>query len=255
MRDTRFLSPNGLDDRGRSTARDLLTPDPGRVRHPGFAPIVATKFRTIPGSRAAPADDPEPQRAAVALPGRDRREDRADTSAAGYCVIATAERDGRRLVAHRARRAGDAVLRRRGAPELRVRRLHRRTRSCEEGEPVRRRTRPRRARPGRGRRRSRGARPDRRARDASSAGSSSTRGPRSRRPPGERVGTLAITLPGSPSGACRSSCRRSPPPPPVDGGPWWARARAVVARRRRGGGRAVTDGRGPGLARLAPVAC
>ena len=51
MRATEFFSPNGLDDRGRSSARDLAIVVRAAYATPGFAPIVATKFKTIPAPK------------------------------------------------------------------------------------------------------------------------------------------------------------------------------------------------------------
>ncbi len=65
------LSANGLDDRGLSTARDLLTLARAADGDPGVrARSSATRFRTIPGPEGTDAADPEPERAAVAVPGR-----------------------------------------------------------------------------------------------------------------------------------------------------------------------------------------
>ncbi|MGZ8566865.1 MAG: hypothetical protein ACXWXS_07420, partial [Actinomycetota bacterium] len=98
MRDTRFFSANGLDDRGRSTARDLLKLVRAADADPAFREIVATRFRVIPAPR-----------------GRDRRIQNRNallwlypgavgtktgfTAGADFCLIATAERHGRRLIA------------------------------------------------------------------------------------------------------------------------------------------------------------
>ena len=75
MRATRFFSPNGLDDRGRSTARDLLVLTRAAYAEAGFARIVSSKFRTISGAAGSAASGAEPQRDAVAVRGGDRRED------------------------------------------------------------------------------------------------------------------------------------------------------------------------------------
>ena len=98
MHETGFFSPNGLDDRGRSSARDLLLLVQTAYATPGFAPIVATKFRRSPDRRDRSLAHPEPQRAALALPGAIGVKT-GSTTGAGYCLVAVAERDGRRLVA------------------------------------------------------------------------------------------------------------------------------------------------------------
>jgi D-alanyl-D-alanine carboxypeptidase (penicillin-binding protein 5/6) len=98
MRRTRFASATGLDDRGRSTARDLLRLVRRAMSDPRFARIVATRRHRIPGPH-----------------GRDRIVQNRNvllwlyegatgvktgyTAGAGACLVATAERDGRRLVA------------------------------------------------------------------------------------------------------------------------------------------------------------
>ncbi len=98
MGETRFFSATGLDDRGRSTARDLLTLVRAADAEPAFRSIVATRFHEIPAPK-----------------GRDRRVQNRNallwlypgavgtktgfTAGADFCLIATAERDGRRLIA------------------------------------------------------------------------------------------------------------------------------------------------------------
>ena len=98
MTRTVFFSSTGLDDRGRSTARDLLRLIRLTDAIDGFDRITATRFRAIPA--------PE---------GRDRRIQNRNallwlypgtfgtktgsTGLAGSCVIASAARDDRRLVA------------------------------------------------------------------------------------------------------------------------------------------------------------
>jgi D-alanyl-D-alanine carboxypeptidase (penicillin-binding protein 5/6) len=98
MRRTVFFSSTGLDDRGRSTARDLLSLVRAVDGIDGFDRITATRFRAIP----APG-------------GRDRRIQNRNallwlypgtfgtktgsTQRAGSCLIASAARGDRRLVA------------------------------------------------------------------------------------------------------------------------------------------------------------
>lgn len=98
MGETRFFSSNGLDDRGRSSPADLLRLARVTDAIPLFDRITATRFRTIPG--------PD---------GRDRRIQNRNallwlypgafgtktglTYRAGSCVVASATRGGRRLVA------------------------------------------------------------------------------------------------------------------------------------------------------------
>jgi D-alanyl-D-alanine carboxypeptidase (penicillin-binding protein 5/6) len=98
MRRTHFLSANGLDDHGYSTARDLARLARAAMATPGFPAIVHTEFHSIP-STAGP--DRKVQNRNVLLwlyPGATGIKT-GYTARAGYCEIATAERDGRREVA------------------------------------------------------------------------------------------------------------------------------------------------------------
>ncbi|MBI2238526.1 MAG: D-alanyl-D-alanine carboxypeptidase [Actinobacteria bacterium] len=95
---TRFSSPNGLDDRGYSTAQDLLTMTRAGYRFPRFAQIVATQFHDIPSPDGEPRRIQNRNVLLWLYPGAVGVKT-GFTSAAGYNVIAAAERDGRRLVA------------------------------------------------------------------------------------------------------------------------------------------------------------
>jgi D-alanyl-D-alanine carboxypeptidase (penicillin-binding protein 5/6) len=98
MRHTRFYSPNGLDDRGFSTALDLTRLMRAAYAEPGFRRIDGTRFHEIP----APSGPPRRiQNRNVllwlyrgAIGGKT-----GFTSAAGFCVVAAAEREGIRLAA------------------------------------------------------------------------------------------------------------------------------------------------------------
>jgi D-alanyl-D-alanine carboxypeptidase (penicillin-binding protein 5/6) len=99
MTHTRFRSPDGLDDRGHSSAHDLVTLTRAAFREdPRFGTIVSTRFHDI----ASPGGRPRRvQNRNVLLwlyPGATGVKT-GYTAAAGYCVVATAERDGRRLIA------------------------------------------------------------------------------------------------------------------------------------------------------------
>jgi D-alanyl-D-alanine carboxypeptidase (penicillin-binding protein 5/6) len=99
MTHSRFRSPNGLDDRGFSSARDLMILTRAAFREdPSFGTIVATRFKEI----ASPGRHPRHiQNRNVLLwlyPGATGVKT-GYTAAAGFCIVATAERDGRRLVA------------------------------------------------------------------------------------------------------------------------------------------------------------
>jgi serine-type D-Ala-D-Ala carboxypeptidase (penicillin-binding protein 5/6) len=97
LHDTRFTSPSGLDDTGYSTARDLVAITTEAYRDATFARVAATKFARIP----APEGDPRriQNRNALlwlypgALGGKT-----GYTAAAGFCLVAAAERDGLGLV-------------------------------------------------------------------------------------------------------------------------------------------------------------
>jgi serine-type D-Ala-D-Ala carboxypeptidase (penicillin-binding protein 5/6) len=98
MTRTRFASPNGLDDAGYSTARDLATLTRAAYGLHGFADIVATRFHTIP----APSGHPRVVQNRNALlwlyPGAIGVKT-GYTSAAGFNVVAAADRGDQRLVA------------------------------------------------------------------------------------------------------------------------------------------------------------
>ncbi len=98
-RDTRFESPNGLDDDGFSTAADILTITRAAYEEPLFAKIAATKVHEVPPPQ--PGGTPRViQNRNVLLwlyPGAIGAKT-GFTSAAGYCVVGVAERDGLRLV-------------------------------------------------------------------------------------------------------------------------------------------------------------
>ena len=94
---TRFASPNGLDDTGYSTARDLARLTRAAYRLPGFGSIVATRFHTIP----APQGDPrvvQNRNALLWLYQGAAGVKTGFTSAAGFCIVATADRGDQRLL-------------------------------------------------------------------------------------------------------------------------------------------------------------
>ncbi|MGH2656498.1 MAG: D-alanyl-D-alanine carboxypeptidase family protein [Actinomycetota bacterium] len=98
VRDTRFASPNGLDDSGYSTSRDLVAITAEAFRDATFREVVATKFHRIP----SPDGDPRRIQNRNALLWLYRGAigvKTGYTAAAGFCLVATAERDGLRLVA------------------------------------------------------------------------------------------------------------------------------------------------------------
>ena len=98
MSHTRFYSPNGLDDRGYSSARDLAILTRAAMSTAGFSSVAVTRFRTIPGPDGIDREIQNRDALLWLYPGATGVKT-GFTSRAGYCVVATAERDGRRLVA------------------------------------------------------------------------------------------------------------------------------------------------------------
>jgi D-alanyl-D-alanine carboxypeptidase (penicillin-binding protein 5/6) len=98
MRGTRFSSPHGLDDRGHSTAHDLLVLTRAAYAMEGFEQIVSSRFRTIPAPRGRPRRV-QNRNALLWLYRGATGTKTGSTAGAGYCLIATAERGGRNLVA------------------------------------------------------------------------------------------------------------------------------------------------------------
>jgi D-alanyl-D-alanine carboxypeptidase (penicillin-binding protein 5/6) len=99
MTDTLFRSSNGLDDQGHSSARDLLTlTREVYVTQPEFGRIAATQFWDIPSPRGRPRTVQNRNVLLWLYPGAFGVKT-GYTVRAGFCVVATAQRDGRRLVA------------------------------------------------------------------------------------------------------------------------------------------------------------
>lgn len=98
MRRTRFASATGLDDAGRSTARDVLRLADAAFGSRPFTTIVQTRFRRMPGPGRG--DRRIQNRNVMLWLYRDALGGKTgSTAAAGFCLMAAAERDGRRLVA------------------------------------------------------------------------------------------------------------------------------------------------------------
>jgi len=95
---TRFRSPDGLDDRGYSTALDLATLARAAYAAPEFERIVTTKFHSIPSPVGPPREIQNRNVMLWLYPGSIGGKT-GYTRAAGFCVVAAAERDGTRLVA------------------------------------------------------------------------------------------------------------------------------------------------------------
>jgi serine-type D-Ala-D-Ala carboxypeptidase (penicillin-binding protein 5/6) len=94
---TRFASPNGLDDSGYSTARDLIALTAEAYRKPSFGRVVSTKFHRIP-SPDGEARRIQNRNALLWLYAGAEGVKTGYTAAAGFCLVASAERDGLRLV-------------------------------------------------------------------------------------------------------------------------------------------------------------
>ncbi|HXF71605.1 MAG TPA: D-alanyl-D-alanine carboxypeptidase family protein, partial [Actinomycetota bacterium] len=98
MRGTEFRSPSGLDDRGTSTALDLVRLTRAAYRDPRFARIVAERVHEIPSADGGVRRIQNRNVLLWLYPGAIGVKT-GYTRAAGYCVVAAAERDGLRLVA------------------------------------------------------------------------------------------------------------------------------------------------------------
>lgn len=94
LRDTRFASPNGLDDRGYSTAVDLARLTLAAYDHPEFARLVGTRAAEVPAPRGPPRRLQNRNvllwlyRGAVGVKT-------GFTTPAGHCLIAAARRGDR----------------------------------------------------------------------------------------------------------------------------------------------------------------
>lgn len=95
---TRFASPNGLDDDGYSSARDLARLTRTAFGARGFASIVATRFHTVRSLDAEPRMV-QNRNALLWLYPNATGVKTGFTTPAGFCIVAAAERDDRRLVA------------------------------------------------------------------------------------------------------------------------------------------------------------
>ncbi len=95
---TRFDSPNGLDDEGYSTARDLVRLTRAAIDVPGFAELVATRVHTVRSPTAGPRIVQNRNALLWLYPGAIGVKT-GFTTPAGFCLVAAAERDGDRLVA------------------------------------------------------------------------------------------------------------------------------------------------------------
>jgi serine-type D-Ala-D-Ala carboxypeptidase (penicillin-binding protein 5/6) len=106
-RDTHFESPNGLDDRGYSTARDMALLTVEAYRNPTFTEVVSRKVVTIPAPKGKPRHI-QNRNALLWLYPDAIGVKTGFTSAAGFCLVGAAERDGLRLAAVVLGAPGDA---------------------------------------------------------------------------------------------------------------------------------------------------
>jgi D-alanyl-D-alanine carboxypeptidase (penicillin-binding protein 5/6) len=97
LRDTEFRSPSGLDDSGYSTASDLLALAGEAFRNPTFAAVVGTKFQRIPAPNGEKRQIQNRNALLWLYPGAIGGKT-GYTAAAGFCLVASAEREGLRLV-------------------------------------------------------------------------------------------------------------------------------------------------------------
>jgi D-alanyl-D-alanine carboxypeptidase (penicillin-binding protein 5/6) len=98
MTRSRFASPNGLDEAGYSTGRDLVRLTRAAFGAPGFASIAATRSHVVESLDAEPRTVQNRNVLLWLYPGGIGVKT-GFTSAAGFCVVAVAEREGVRLVA------------------------------------------------------------------------------------------------------------------------------------------------------------
>jgi serine-type D-Ala-D-Ala carboxypeptidase (penicillin-binding protein 5/6) len=96
--DTRFESPNGLDDRGYSTARDLAVMTVEAYRNETFVEVVSRLAVRIP-SPDGEARHIQNRNALLWLYPDAIGVKTGFTSAAGFCLVGAAERDGLRFAA------------------------------------------------------------------------------------------------------------------------------------------------------------
>ncbi len=237
MGHTEFRSVNGLDDRGVSTARDLLLLVRAADGLDGFDRITATRVRTIP-SPSGPARRIQNRNALLWLYPGTFGTKTGSTALAGSCLIASATRDGRRLVAIVLHAQGEAfsdgaallnygfdgftrqtfadagadegILRIRGGEVPVVA-----SAPLEALVPTRLLGHVRRA---------------------IVAAPSAAFPP----PPGARVGTLTVSIPGLTIGSVPLVVS-AVPPPTSSGGPWWARVAGSVGRAVAGAVQAIAS--------------
>jgi D-alanyl-D-alanine carboxypeptidase (penicillin-binding protein 5/6) len=227
MTHTVFFSPNGLDDRGHSTGPDLVRLVEAAMAAPGFAPIVATKVRSIPAPSGPPRIIQNRNVMLWLYPGATGVKT-GYTAAARYCLIASASREGRDLVAIVLGAPLDAFSDAAALLNYGFEGFERHE-FVVDGEPI-------------GGVRIRGGTVPAVATDGIGGLVPSAAITEARRvikidpkvafpvAPGQRIGSLKITLPGLTVGTSRLTAGALPPPEPESSAPWWAAAAAAVGR-------------------------
>ena len=226
MRRTDFRSVNGLDDRGVSTARDLLTLVRAAEATDGFERITSTRERTIPAS-SGPARRIQNRNALLWLyPGTFGTKTGA-TAGAGACLVASAARHGRRLVAIVLHAPGEAFSDAAALLNYGFEGFTQRSFASFGADEGTLRIRG-------------GEVPVVAGADLAALVPTRTLGDVRRRvlaapdaafppAPGSTVGTLTVSVPGLTIGSVPLIVS-TVPPPPATSGPWWARAAGSVGR-------------------------
>ena len=226
MRRTDFRSVNGLDDRGRSTARDLLVLVRAAEATDGFDRITSTEVRSIPAPRGPPRRIQNRNALLWLYPGTFGTKT-GSTALAGSCLIASANRAGRRLVAIVLDARGEAFSDAAALLNYGFEGFTEQTFAAvgaDEGTlrirggdvPVVAATELTALVP---------------TRSLGSVRRRAVASPHAAFPPapGSRVGTLTLSIPGLTIGSVPLVVS-TVPPPPSSGGPWWARAAGSVGR-------------------------
>src|SRR5207247_5122848 len=98
--DSHFRSPNGLDDRGYSSARDLVTLTRAAYEAgPRFERIVTTKYHDVPSSRGSPTRHIQNRDVLLWLYPGAIGVKTGYTTKAGYCLVAASHLNGQGLLA------------------------------------------------------------------------------------------------------------------------------------------------------------
>ena len=96
MSRTRFASPHGLDDRGRSSSADLMLLLRAGLRHPTFRDMIARRLEVVRSDSARPRRIQNRNVMLWLYPGASGVKT-GFTVASGFCLIATARRGDRQL--------------------------------------------------------------------------------------------------------------------------------------------------------------